>query len=679
MGALGSAWSRSVDFIAWGNFVDPAVVGLWARSFALLAAVCVVAWAAGSHACHRLRLRAPADVLVVTLTTGLAVLGLVTTILALVHAYVWWAVVAAAVAIVLSARRAVAAFPNVVAGVVRDAPVATLVALVWSLPALLPPYRWDEVSYHLAYPQQWVAVGHLTVDPHLAYPLYTLTWQTLLGVALMLGSPPLAHLLSWLTGVLTAWCIGAWLTRLHVATPVVRVARLAFLLTPAVMDILDVALVDVPIMCFLTVAVYALASLWDEALVGTPSGPDRPPPGTDRARAQQSITAGHGIPAALCGATFLSLKVTNALFLPLLVGVGWYRLPRRALRTYVSVLLAAGSIWYARNFALTGDPLTPLLAHALGHSAPFWSRADLAAQAADLRHGLSYAPLDLLALPLHVMTSTSGGPLRGPPLLGYALLFPASLLLVRRLARGRALDALAAAWFASAAWIATTYHIRYAYWIPLAIVCAALVVDVLIEAIGGLADGLAARQSGRSERRVIARRGGERLRPPRRSWEWAIAGGLLIGPTLSAPRYAKGLLHTRVPTDPAERRVFAFDACVDACAFGAVHRAAAPGARIYNAAVPMTFYWQQASFHVVDGAFHPGGLLELQAALASDRVAEFVQGSGADFLVVQDRYLARIAGTPAESVTVRFRRALGAPMYADTAWAVWEILRNRRS
>jgi len=672
VGALGSAWSRSVDFIAWGNFVDPAVLGLWARSFALLAAVCVVAWAAGSHACHRLRLRAPADVLVVTLTTGLAVLGLVTTILALVHAYVWWAVVAAAVAIVLSAPRAVAAFPNVVAGVVRDAPVATLVALVWSLPALLPPYRWDEVSYHLAYPQQWVAVGHLTVDPHLAYPLYTLTWQTLLGVALMLGSPPLAHLLSWLTGVLTAWCIGAWLTRLHVATPVVRVARLAFLLTPAVMDILDVALVDVPIMCFLTVAIYALFALRDEGSVNAASA------------AQEHVTVGQTIPAAICGATCLSLKVTNVLFVPLFIGIAWYRLRRRPLAAYLTVLLAAGSVWYIRNLAFTGDPVTPLVAHALGRPAPFWSPADLAAQAADLRRGLSYVPTDLLALPLRVVTSTVDGPLRGPPLLGYALLFPASLLLVRRLARGRALDLLAAAWYATGTWVATTYLIRYAYWIPLAIVCAALVLDSLRAVVERRADAAAAARRGRSADGAVAADGetAEAIRVAR--WhrfagrpvrEWVIAAGLLIGPTLSAPRYAKALLHTRVPTDPAEQRSFAFGGCADTCAFGAVRRSAAAGARIYNAAIPMTFYWQQASFHVVDGAFHPGGLLELQVALNRDLLADFLRTSGADFLVVQDRYLAPIVAASPQSLTAQLRRALGAPMYADTAWAVYAVRR----
>src|SRR6185437_4586826 len=250
---LTAALARSAQFIAWSNFYDPAVLWLWIRSLALLAGVCVVAWSAGYHVCRALAFRSPAEQLVLTLASGFAVLGVASTALALTGLYRWWAAAGLSVALVASAYRGLGSFPTVVRRTVGDAPVAAVMAALLSLPALMPPYRWDEVSYHLAYPQQWIAAGHLTIDPHLAYPLYTLTWQALIGLALMLGSTSLVHLLTWLTGGLTAWCIALFLDRLGAREPVVRVARVAFLLTPLVLATLDVALVDVPIMCFLTV------------------------------------------------------------------------------------------------------------------------------------------------------------------------------------------------------------------------------------------------------------------------------------------------------------------------------------------------------------------------------------------------------------------------------------------
>jgi hypothetical protein len=623
MDVLGGALARSAHFIAWGNFVDPGVLWLWLRSLLLLTLVSVVAWTAGSQACRALRFRSPAEELVLSLATGLGVLGLVATGLALVHLYVLWAAALVAAAVILSAPSAAARFPGVVVSVVRDAPVAAAFAWVCSLGALLPPYRWDEVSYHLAYPQQWVAVGHLTIDPHLAYPLYTLTWQALLGVALMLGSPSLAHLLTWLCGVVTAWTIALFLDRLGVASPTVRVARMAFLVTPLIQSILNVALVDLPIMCFFTVSVYALFALQ----------------GADVKRPAQVA------PAAVCAATLVSLKITAILFAPLLISCAAYRFRGRALAIYVVLFGLLGSVWYVRNTAVTGDPLTPLLAPMLGRTAPYWSRADMAAQAADLRRGLSYSPADLAVLPLRVVTSTDEGPLRGPPALGYALLFPFTLLLVRRLARAHALDVLVAAWYAGAAWVATTYLIRYAYWIPLAIVCAAVLVDAITRWRSRAATW----------------------------WRWGVPAALLIGPTLSGPRYIKNTFRDRIATDPAARRAFAFGGCADDCSFGALVRAGAPGARVYNVSPPMTYYLQEAGFRVVNGAFHLGGLLTFVPAFESGNTMAFLRSARADYLVIDDRYAGRLLGLPADSVGARARASMGPPVYADSVSAVYRV------
>src|SRR5262249_36105818 len=105
---------------------------------------------------------------------------------------------------------------------------------------------------------QWVRSGALTVDPSLRYPLNACNWQLVQGVALMLHSDALVHLLTWLTGCLSALCVRRWLTRLEVPSTISYPAAIAFFVTPLVQSELTTGMIDVPLMFWLTVGVYTL-------------------------------------------------------------------------------------------------------------------------------------------------------------------------------------------------------------------------------------------------------------------------------------------------------------------------------------------------------------------------------------------------------------------------------------
>ena len=253
------------------------------------------------------------------------------------------------------------------------------------------------------------------------------------------------------------------LTQLGAPVTISYPAAIAFFVTPLVQSGLTTGLIDVPLMFWLTVAVYTV--------------PRRG--------------------GALCSAMFVGMKITALLFLPLFIGLAAWRWRGRQLATYVALLAILSAPWYARNVALSGDPVPPLLVH----PARYWSDWDREAQAADLHKGLSWSPVALVTLPWRAMRSTDSGPLRGWPLLGYMLVFPFSLLVIRRVP-------IIAAWYGTVVWIATSYHLRYAMFLPLAVIAAGYILWVALS----------------------------RARP----WIAAVASTLLlIGPTPAAAQYIK--------------------------------------------------------------------------------------------------------------------------------------------
>lgn len=608
--------SRNLAFIAWGNFTDPVILGRWLETLALVALVAAVAAVLGSLLVDERRLDDATDALVVLVGSGIALGAVALSVLALVHLYrpLPIALLAAAATALALWRRPARTLGTLrrLTTAVREQPLLWAGMAVCSLPALLPPYRWDETGYHLAYAQQWVHAGGITLDPTMQYPLYTFNWQVVQGVGLMLGGTPLVHVMSWLATVLATLVVMRFAARLGAPRRLALLAGVAYFVTPLVQRYSVIGMVDAPLMAYLALSAYVL---WLAATT-------RP------------ISLGLVLAAGACAGMFVGMKIVGAVYAPLFVVLAALHWRDRRLAAYAAALAVAGGIWYARNLLLTGDPLTPLLAHAVHRPAPYWSEWDLAAQAADLRRGLQWTPRALLLLPVRMLTATDKGPLRDWPALGYVLLFPLSLLLVRRLWRERAIALLAIAWFAAAVWVATSYLIRYAEFLPLAAVLAAV---LIASAWAWL------RERGA---RVPALAAG------------AAAVVLLVGPLPASVSYLKTQFAVPIPAHHSWSEIARVDH--DARVVAALEDLAPAGADVYTTQPHLRFWFQRAGYHVLSGTFHPGRVADLARAAQEGRAAEYLRSLGARWVTVDSghAYLtpderARLAASP--GLTLRYR------------------------
>lgn len=583
---------RFIHFIAWSNFVRPAIYLAWLESLVLLGVIVWVAIASGAEDDA-----SPTDALITSFATGLALWVPALFVLALLHAY--RAPVIAALAIVAVALPRGRTRPGrIIVAALREEPWLWAFFALCSFSALLPPYRWDETAYHLAQAEQWVQAGTLTVDPSLRYPLNVCNWQLVQGVALMMHSDAVVHLLTWLTGCLSALCVRRWLTRLSVPSTISYPAAIAFFVTPLVQSGLTTGLIDVPLMFWLTVAVYALPKKR----------------------------------GALCAAMFVGMKITALLFFPLFVGLAVWQYRGRRLATYVAVLAIASAPWYVRNVVISGDPVTPLLVH----PARYWSDWDRAAQAADLHKGLSWSPTALATLPWRTLRSTDDGPLRGWPLLGYMLVFPFSMLLIRRVP-------IVAAWYGVIVWIATTYHLRYAMFLPLAIVAAGYTLWVVLA----------------------------RVRP------WvaaAVSTVLLIGPTPAALQYVKNDWSRPIPVgDPLAD----LNSCEAGVMHEIIHSVAAPGPIYLVNLSPLKYALEVRGYRAIGDDFHEGRWTDFWAAVDQHRAGAYVRTLPVDYVAMCSTYPAdRTPRWPETLQTLGADSALTV-VASDSVSAVFRVNRSR--
>jgi hypothetical protein len=210
------------------------VYAAWLESLALLVLVVWVAVAAGLSTDTE-QPESPTDALIVSFATGLALWVPALFILALFHAYRAPAIAVLALAAVAMPRARLRP-GKIMLAAVREEPWLWAFFALCSFSALLPPYRWDEMAYHLAQAEQWVQAGALTIDPSLRYPLNACNWQLVQGVALMMHSDAVVHLLTWLTGCLSALCVRRWLTSLNAPSTISYPAAIAFFVTPLVQN-----------------------------------------------------------------------------------------------------------------------------------------------------------------------------------------------------------------------------------------------------------------------------------------------------------------------------------------------------------------------------------------------------------------------------------------------------------
>ena len=621
----------AIEFIAWENVADPRVWLAWTASLLAIALVTLAVRSIGALVLRGRPFRDETESLVMHVATGFSLLAVVLFVLGVAGLYdgvligvlVLGAILAPAVA-ARDARRLLDG-PAAVARALRERGGWWILFAVCSLPALLPPYRWDEMFTHLAYAQQWVEAGSLTVDAYMRYPISTFNWTMVQGVALMAGSETLVHMLTWLCGALATLVVGLMLERLETPRPLRVTAMLAFFLTPVVQRYLVLGYHDVPLMFFLAASVFALFRMRDVAL-----------------RTPRDVAA-----AALCAGMFVGMKVVGVLFVPLFLLLAAYRLRGRALTVYIVVFGVAGVLWYARNLVLAGDPVPPVLSEMRGLEHPFWSAEDMRVQRLDLERGLSWAPADVARLPLTSLTSTETGPLRDWPLLGYVLVFPFTVLLVRRLRRDRALDLLVAAWWGVGVWIYTSYFTRYAHVLPLVVVCAAL----------------------RLSRAIAAWR-------PRRpaAWGWAAGALLLVGPTFASLRYLQHSFAQRIPVTAAERWAYVLLRLPEARMVDAVAAHAPPGSTVYSVGYThLRYYFQRRGFRVIGEQLHHGRYGDFRRALESGRADSFIEGLPARYVAVAPADAGEIGMTAATVPEVLDGLSVLRPLMRDSASLLYEV------
>jgi len=600
-----------VHFIAWSNFTSPAVYGLWASQLALLLILVAVVWSVGDLLVASPRRTAseddPTDALVTRVWVGLAAATPTLFLLGAARLYRPAPItVLALVGVVARAarRRSLRAVADPIVGVwraLRAEPWLWVLFVACSLPALLPPYRWDEGSYQLAQAEQWVRAGSLTVDPFLRYPLNAANWQLVQGAGLMLGGPSLVHLLTWLTGVLAALTVLLFVRRAGAPESLAVIAAIAFFVTPLVQQGLTVGMTDVPLMAALAGAVYFVMRVASDDSAGP------------REWAMAGLVAG----------LFVGMKILGLLYIPLFVALAPLRAWRiwasaksqipAAILIYCGALFVAGAPWYLRSELLVGDPIPPVVAAWRGTPSPDWSSWDREAQADHLRAGLSWSAGELARLPVTTLQSTDGGPLRAWPLLGYALLFPFSLLLASWVWRRQVGEAWVAAWYGVGVWIATTYHLRYAMFLPLAVACAAMGIAACVD---------------------VLLRGERNARP--RAWVAGVLGvAFLIGPTPAAARYIKNAWSRPVPTAPADHVTPGPADSAATVALETIRHAVPSPARLYLVQLAQLKYYLEADgYRAIGDDFHDGRWADFWRLLDAGRADSLLLALPADYVVL---------------------------------------------
>ncbi len=218
--------------------------------------------------------------------------------------------------------------------------------------ALVPPFEYDELEYHLGSLADYQRAGHIIFLPHNFYSNLPQLTEMLYLLATTLTSDIAAKLLHWLFGLLGALAVFGVARRLW-SQAVGLTAAALFYCTPFVQDLGQTARIDLATAFFATLAFGALVIGGEEE---------------DRKLVWLS---------ALCAGAAVATKwpAIPVVLLPL-VGLLAFRRKFRLLPVFG--LLAMGMIvpWLVKNWLLAGNPVYPLFYQWFPH--PYWSASQAA-------------------------------------------------------------------------------------------------------------------------------------------------------------------------------------------------------------------------------------------------------------------------------------------------------------
>lgn len=259
-----------------------------------------------------------------------------------------------------------------------------LLILASGLSAMSPPSDYDGLMYHLAAPKAYLAAQRIHPFPLQVQANYPATLDMLYLVGLALGSDLIAPLLHWATALLAMWGLYVF-GRRFLSRQLGLLAAVIFLATPKVNLIAGWAHVDLALIFFLVVALYALYA-WRET-------------------GQRRWLAGMGIACGLAmGTKYYGARPTLVLGLAVLLLSRWERrqgwiavLVDAAILAGVTALVA--SPWYLKNWVWMGNPVYPFF-----FGGQNWNsfRADQWARWAST-FGLGHSLADYLLLPVRLV------------------------------------------------------------------------------------------------------------------------------------------------------------------------------------------------------------------------------------------------------------------------------------
>jgi len=217
--------------------------------------------------------------------------------------------------------------------------------------ALVPPYNYDEVAYHLAIPKIFIqqnSINYISFIPYSNWPLET---ELLFTLGLLFSAEVLAHLITWFAFILV--CISLYnFGRKYFNSEVGLLAAVIFSSTPMVTTLAGTGLIELPLTLYMLLAILTFLD-W--------------------------LNSGERydwILSAVFGGLAASTKL-NAALIPLLLGIllvlVLYKRKQFKLVKIIGIFALYGMIaflivspWYLKTWIQTGNPFWPFLFDFLG-------------------------------------------------------------------------------------------------------------------------------------------------------------------------------------------------------------------------------------------------------------------------------------------------------------------------
>ncbi len=452
----------TINFIVWENFTDPMVYFLWIKSLVYIFLFWFVSLVLSSLIVNKsVKFNSKIEEFVLRSALGISISSFLLSFLGLtylLYAWSYFGIILFILAYLGVKNKFVflETFQLFVEMFKKYYPFWILF-IISSLASLLSPRWTDEVHYHLVYPLKWVKAHAIYVEESMRFPLYAFNFHVLHSISFFIDFVSFSHLLSWLSGILTTLGIFSFLQRFKVWQPLQYIAALAFFFTPVVQQYLNISYHDVPLMFFLFSSAYFLILTFEN-------------------KENRQIL----ISAAIVSAMFVGMKITNAIYVPLIFALFFFKKKFNVILPALIIFSVLGSFWYVRNLIIDGDPIPPTINMFLGKEDLFWTKADYEFQMRDINPKHDWGWQIIYKLPLELLNSSAGRPLLYWPHLGFTLLFPFTLIYFIKNRKDELSLVLGTfAFFAFFIWLSTSYFTRYAHFLALAAISTALFLNLI--------------------------------------------------------------------------------------------------------------------------------------------------------------------------------------------------------